>query len=358
MGPPVAAEEQQDRQGDGDDDALQHAEEDDADARDQGDDDGAAAHPRRPAQHPRSISESAATMTTAASAVCGRSASSQLRNSSSRSDEAGADEAGELAAGAGLLGDGGARAAGGDGEALEEPGGDVGRADADHLLVGVDLVAAAGREARRRGDRVGQGDERDAQRGDEQRHHVAEAGPGEGRRRDALGQRADRGDALRGEVERGGDAVAPTTATSTGGHPGGEPRQDEQHDEHGDADEQRGGVGLVQALDELLDLVEEAVGVGREAEELRQLADDDRDAQAVHVADLHLLGEQVGDEAELAQPRGRSRRARRAREHPGERDRGAGIAAGTSSGVIAAKISGEIDESGPSTSTREGPNSA
>ncbi len=29
-----------------------------------------------------------------------------------------------------------------------------------------------------------------------------------------------------------------------------------------------------------------------------------------------------------------------------------------SSGVIAARISGEIDESGPSTSTREGPNSA
>ena len=30
----------------------------------------------------------------------------------------------------------------------------------------------------------------------------------------------------------------------------------------------------------------------------------------------------------------------------------------TSSGVIAAKISGETDESGPSTSTRDGPNTA
>ena len=30
----------------------------------------------------------------------------------------------------------------------------------------------------------------------------------------------------------------------------------------------------------------------------------------------------------------------------------------TSSGVIAAKISGETDESGPSTSTRDGPNIA
>ena len=32
-----------------------------------------------------------------------------------------------------------------------------------------------------------------------------------------------------------------------------------------------------------------------------------------------------------------------------------GSSPATSSGVIAAKISGEIDESGPSTSTRDGP---
>ena len=48
-----------------------------------------------------------------------------------------------------------------------------------------------------------------------------------------------------------------------------------------------------------LDLVEEAVGIGGEAEQLRQLADDDRHRQAVHVADLHLLREQVRHETEL-----------------------------------------------------------
>ena len=52
---------------------------------------------------------------------------------------------------------------------------------------------------------------------------------------------------------------------------------------------------------------EERVGVGGEAEQLRQLSDDDRDAEAVHVADLHLLGEEVGDEPELARARARSR---------------------------------------------------
>ena len=81
--PPVAAEEQQDRQHDRDDDALR--------ARRGGSTPALATSEtatalRRTcqvaAQDPRSISESAATMTTAASAVCGRSASSELRNSS------------------------------------------------------------------------------------------------------------------------------------------------------------------------------------------------------------------------------------------------------------------------------------
>ena len=52
-------------------------------------------------------------------------------------DDGRADDTGDLRAGAGLLGDRGARAAGADREALEEAGGDVRRADADHLLVAV-----------------------------------------------------------------------------------------------------------------------------------------------------------------------------------------------------------------------------
>ena len=69
---------------------------------------------------------------------------------------------------------------------------------------------------------------------------------------------------------------------------------------HGEPDRERRRVRLVEPLDELLRLREEAVGVGREPEELGELADDDRDRQAVHVADLDLLREQVGDEADAA----------------------------------------------------------
>ena len=76
----------------------------------------------------------------------------------------------------------------------------------------------------------------------------------------------------------------------------------------------------VEAVDERLHLVDEAVGVGREAEQLRELADDDRDRQADHVADLHLLREQVGDEAELAEPEADLDRGDEQRQHAGERD--------------------------------------
>ena len=79
--------------------------------------------------------------------------------------------------------------------------------------------------------------------------------------------------------------------------------------------------------------------------------------QAVHVADLDLAREQVGDEPELAEAEPDLDEPDDEREHPGERDRGRRVV-GDASGVIAARISGDSDESGPSTSTRDGPNIA
>ena len=74
----------------------------------------------------------------------------------------------------------------------------------------------------------------------------------------------------------------------------------------------------VEPVQEGPDLVDEPVGVGGEAEELRELADDDRHAQADHVADLHLLREQVGDEAQLADPQPDLDRAHEQRQQAGE----------------------------------------
>ena len=130
------------------------------------------------------------------------------------------------------------------------------------------------------------------------------------------------------------------------GNPGGRQR-------HG-PDEQGGGVRLVEVREERSKLVDEAVGVGGEAEQLRQLADDDRDREPVHVADLHLVREQVGDEAELAESEADLDQADDQRHHARERDRGRRIVS-PASGMIAAKISGETDESGRGRGSAKGP---
>ena len=105
-----------------------------------------------------------------------------------------------------------------------------------------------------------------------------------------------------GEVEHGRDDRGAGDRDEHRGDLRGDAREHEQHDEHGDADRERRRRRVSsRCSNERAHLVDEAVGVGREPEELRQLADDDRDRQPVHVADLHLAREQVGDEAELAE---------------------------------------------------------
>ena len=76
------------------------------------------------------------------------------------------------------------------------------------------------------------------------------------------------------------------------------------------------------------ELVDEAVGVDGEAEELGQLAHQDREGEPVHVADLGRLGEQVGDEAELADAGADHADGDEDRQHRRERDRLRRIAVG------------------------------
>jgi hypothetical protein len=80
-----------------------------------------------------------------------------------------------------------------------------------------------------------------------------------------------------------------------------------------------GAVAFVEPVHERPDLVDELVGVGGEAEQLRELTDDDRHAQAHHVTDLDLLREQVGDEAQLAEPERDLDRPHEQRQQTGER---------------------------------------
>ena len=92
------------------------------------------------------------------------------------------NESRDLGLGAGLLGDRRARAARAHRKALEQARADVGGADADHLCVPVHLLAGARGERRRRRDRVGKGNERDAERSGYQQRKVRDrARPREGR---------------------------------------------------------------------------------------------------------------------------------------------------------------------------------
>ena len=221
-----------------------------------------------------------------------------------RDEDGGAHQTSDLGLGARLRGDGGPRAADRDREALKEAGGDVRRPDADHLLVGVDLVAATGGEARRRRDRVGQRHQHDAQRGDAsasaRRTQPVHGNVGEG---SPAGSVPTVATPYSARPKAAVTTVAPTTATSTAGTRlvrRGRPKSTAKV-----ASPTTSVVTLVsiEPREEGLHLGDEPVGVGREAEELGQLADDDGDRQPVHVADLHLLREQVGDEAELAEPK-------------------------------------------------------
>ena len=136
-----------------------------------------------------------------------------------------------------------------------------------------------------------------------------------------MGKCSDGHDAFRGQIEHGGGDRRADDGDEDGGDPRHHAGERQQDDEHGHADHERRRVRLVDVPDELFDLVEEAVGIGREAEELGELADDDGDAEPVHVADLDFAGEQVGDEAQLAEPETDLDQPHQQREHPRERDR-------------------------------------
>ena len=267
------------------------------------------------------MSDRAAEITTAARAAWGRSASRPLKASSKRVTSPAPTSPVAWVFGARLVGHRGARAAHRDGEALEEPGGDVGEADADHLLVGLHLVAVAGGEAARGGDGVGERHHRDADRADEEGADVLPVREGQRRCGHPLGRTPTVATPCGGEVEHGRRDGGADHGDQHGRDPSGDARQDEEHDQHGDTGDEGGGVAAVEPLEEGLELVDEAARVGGEPEELGELADDDGDGQAVEVADADLAGEQVGDEAQPGDAEADLDEPDEDGEHAGEGDR-------------------------------------
>ncbi len=125
---------------------------------------------------------------------------------------------------------------------------------------------------------------------------------------------------MRVQVEDGGDDGSDHDADEDGGDDLGESGQHQQDGQHPQADHERHPDRAVEPEHEGLELGTEALGVRREPEELGQLAHDDEEGETVHVADLHLTREQVGDEAEASYPQPDLDESDDDGEHPGQRD--------------------------------------
>ena len=102
-------------------------------------------------------------MTTAASALVGKSCSRSGASKQQQGYGERADDAGHLRLGARGLRNRRARRAAADRKALEESGGEVGCAQPHHLLVGVDISAGPRRVGARQHAGVGEGYQRDGE---------------------------------------------------------------------------------------------------------------------------------------------------------------------------------------------------
>ena len=116
-------------------------------------------------------------------------------------------------------------------------------------------------------------------------------------------------------------AIATTTATRMPGRPRRHSHEAQDDGEAEQADAERPGIRLVEALEERARLGDEPARVGAESEQLGQLADEDHDRETGQVPGPDRVREQVGDEAELGCARADRDEPDQEREHPSEGDR-------------------------------------
>ena len=119
-----------------------------------------------------SISFAAAYTMTAPRTADGRYSMGAGEEQQDDGDRPGGGEPADLARGAHVVVDRGARPARPDRDALGDAGRDLGDAEREQLLVGVDDLVVAGGEGAGREDRVGERDEEHGQGGDDERAEV------------------------------------------------------------------------------------------------------------------------------------------------------------------------------------------
>src|SRR5512139_453550 len=241
-----------------------------------------------------------------------------------------ADDAGQLAAGARCFCDGGARRAAADRKALEEPGGEVGGAEPDHLLVGVDVAAGLRRVDAREHAGVGEGNEGDGKTAGEDGTDVGWGDPRNGKGGQALRQGAEHLHAgARVEAQRADDERRADHGDQDAGQALAALERQDRH-EGGCADCERGRVGAAfeHRRGNRPQVPQRAAALDREAEQLGQLADQHRQRDAVHVAVADRLGQEFGDEAQARHAGQDARHPGDDGHHAGQRDGARRVAVG------------------------------
>ena len=241
-----------------------------------------------------------------------------------------ADDAGQLGSGARGLGHRRARRTAADRKALEESGGQVGGAEADHLLVGIDIGARSRRIGARQHAGVGERHQGDGEPADQDGTDVGVGDPGDGEGRQALRQRAEHRHArARGQIQRAHDDGRADHRDQDAGHALAALQQ-QDHRQGACADRERRPVGSAaqHRRGDGPQASQRPVALDREPEELGQLADQHRQRNAVHVAVADRLGQQFGDEAQTRQAGQDAHRPGDDRHHAGQRDGAHRVAAG------------------------------
>jgi hypothetical protein len=266
VGAPGAADEVAEGQQDGHEDADQHTEQGHASERGQPEDELGPPHPVQAAGLGGLDEADGGGDDDRGQHRQGQVAQQGGGEDQQQGDRDGADQRRQLAAGPGRDGHRGARGARGDGEPLEEAGGQVGRPQGPELLVGVDGLAALGGQGLGQHGGVGHRDQGDPEGAAEQRPQVGQVDGREGEAREALGEHADDLDALLVEVEggHGGDADDHGHRHRRDGPP--EPFEDQDDHDPGEPDGQGGPVhpAVGHPLDEVPDLGEQPAALDRE----------------------------------------------------------------------------------------------
>ena len=215
-----------------------------------------------------------------------------------------------------------------DREPGQETGADIGHAEGDEFLVGVDLLAVFRSKNARGQYLIGVDQDREGQGGRQQRKDILHRDRGDRQLWKAGRHRPDDRDALGREIkhDRGEDGANDNDQRA--GNFAIHEAYDEQRRHTDGANGNGQQVRFVEAADEFHNLPEELVALKLDAEHLAQLAADDDQRRADDVADQHRLGQEVGDEAQPRDPGEQRDDADEECEQRGERSIARSIAAG------------------------------